>query len=562
MEASHPPFVRTRLSIMMFLQFFIWGSWGVAITGYADNLGFAVSQIGWLGAIPAIGAIISPLIVGPIADRFFPAQRVLSVLHLVGGGFLILAAFQGTFLPLLIAMLLNGLAFMPTLALVNSVTFTHIPDANKFPRIAVLGTVGWIVANLSSDVFLGGTDAPNFLFQAGIGGIVLGLYALTLPNTPPKGGGGGDVFGLSALKMFRESSFLIFIVCVFLLSIPACGYFFTLMTPMFQQRGYPAPLALGTLNQFAEIIFMFTMPWFVAKLGLKRVLMIGMGAWALRYLFFASPMLSFPLALVGLVLHGFCYSFFYVGAYMYVDRRAPAELKTSAQSLLAFLMLGVGFLIGAKGAGFMMAENPPKVPFAWQETVVEVAEGDEADPLKATRAVVQRTKTGEKEAENVLDLGDATVTTTPATVNLPPWRAPASAWDYLNLSGTVNKLLTGEEPPPKPHMASVFKTNDDGEITMAKIKEQIGEDGVTFGEQTYSRDDMVDLFKRVAKAEIEGEVAEDEIELTRTQWLSAQSCNWTPIWLWPSIFAFVVLGIFAVAFHDKPEEETAEEETA
>ena len=146
MPTSHPPLVRTRLSIMMFLEFFVWGSWGVAITGYAAKLGFGESQIGWLGAVPAVGAIISPLFVGLIADRFFPAQRMLSVLHLLGGGFLIFAGLQDSFPLLMVAMLLNGLAFMPTIALVNSVAFRHIPDADKFPRIAALGTVGWIVA--------------------------------------------------------------------------------------------------------------------------------------------------------------------------------------------------------------------------------------------------------------------------------------------------------------------------------------------------------------------------------------------------------------------------------
>jgi len=176
MPSTHPPLVRTRLSMMMFLQFFVWGSWGVAICGYAAALGFTPSQIAWLGSVPAIGAIVSPLFVGLIADRFFSAQRVLGVLHLLGGAFLILAGLQDSFSTLMTAMLLNGLAFMPTLALVNSVAFRHLPDPDRFPRIAVLGTVGWIVANLLGEA-LGGASVPNFLLQAGAGGILLGLYA-------------------------------------------------------------------------------------------------------------------------------------------------------------------------------------------------------------------------------------------------------------------------------------------------------------------------------------------------------------------------------------------------
>ena len=342
MSREHPPLVRTRLSILMFLTFFLWGSWGVAITGLADSLGFQGWQIGLLGAVPAIGAMISPLFVGLIADRFYPAERVLGVLHLLGAICLILAGFQSEFPGLMTLMMLNGLFFMPTIALANSVAFTHIPDPDKFPRVAVLGTVGWIAAVLFAAVFLGGASQPYFLLQGGAAGIVLALYCFTLPHTPPKGAeAGGQVFGLGAMKLLKEKSFLILIVCVFLVSIPAFGYFFTLQVPMLMQRGYPSPLALTSLNQFAEIVFMFSMPWFVATIGLKRVVAIGMLAWPVRYLFFASP--DFSAALVGLILHGFCYSFFYVGAYMYVDKRAPAELKSSAQSLLTFLLLGVGF---------------------------------------------------------------------------------------------------------------------------------------------------------------------------------------------------------------------------
>ena len=553
---SHPPLVRTRLSAMMFLEFFVWGCWGVAIAGYGQTLGFTGSQIGWLAAVAAVGAIISPLFVGLIADRYFAAQRMLSVLHLMGGVCLIAAGFQDRFLPLMVAMLLNGLAFMPTMALVNSVAFRHIPDADKFPRIAVLGTFGWIAANLTAAVFLGGAATPNFLFLGGAGSLVLALYALTLPNTPPKGAAaGGDVFGLSALKLFKEKTFLVFIVCVFLLSIPACGYYFALMVPMFQQRGYPAPLALGTLNQFAEIVFMFSMPWFVSKLGLKRVLLIGMTAWAVRYLCFSvsSPMLSFPFAVLGLVLHGFCYSFFYVGAYMWVDRRAPAELKSSAQSLLAFLLLGVGFLAGAKGAGFMMERFDAKVPVAWQGTVVEITQKEEPDPGEAKRAIVELAQ-GEQEAKTIVDVENADVEAKEVKTPLPPWNAPKSVLRYLDLSGTVNRLRTGKEPERSLDIADELDSDGDRQITMAEVK-AIDDDGLEFGGNAFSRDEMIILFKRVAEAQQEGPVAEDKISLNRDQWLAAQSCNWVPIWLWPSAAAFIILAVFALAFRDDSRQE-------
>ncbi len=532
MPSSHPPLVRTRLSMMMFLEFFVWGSWGVAITGYAAKSGFTASEITWLGAVPAIGAIISPLFIGLIADRFLAAQKMLCILHLAGGACLIGAGFCGKYLVetgdpnsfslLLTLMLFNGLAFMPTIALVNSVAFRHIPDADKFPRIAVLGTVGWIVAVLFASVFLGGAATPNFLFQAGAGGILLAFYCLTLPDTPPKGAeAGGDVFGLKALTLFKQRSFMIFIVCVFLISIPACGFFFTLMMPMLQQRGYPSPLALTSLNQFAELIFMFSMPWFVSKLGLKRVIAIGMAAWAVRYLFFMCP--QFSSALIGLVLHGFCYSFFYVGAYMWVDRRAPAELKSSAQSLLAFLLLGVGYLLGAKGlAGVMMEQYPPDLA---SMVAIEAGTGGQVKDAK-----------------------------------LPRWDDPdaeKSAWRYLDLSGTVNNWLKKDdqkddqkEEKPNPDLAQLLDADKDGTITLVEI-EQSKLENVKVDGLAYFKEDLVAVFKSAhEKLELEGDVA-----LNRKQWLAVQSNKWDRIWLWPSIGCFVVLIFFALAFRDEPKKE-------
>ncbi|MBC8876102.1 MAG: MFS transporter [Planctomycetes bacterium] len=522
MTSQHPPFVRTRLSMMMFLEFFTWGCWGVTITGYASTLRFGESQIGWLGAVPAIGAIISPLFVGLIADRFFSAQRMLSVLHLLGGASLILAGFQNSFPLLMLFMLLNGLAFMPTIALVNAVAFRHIPDPDNFPRIAVLGTVGWIVAIVVSGVFLGGAEKSHFLYLGGVGSILLALYALTLPDTPPKGAGaGGDMFGLSALKLFKEPSFLIFVVCVFLLSIPACGYFFTLMVPMLQQRGYPAPVALTSLNQFAELIFMFSMPLFVAKFGLKRVILIGMTAWAVRYLFFTCP--AFSAAFVGLILHGFCYSFFYVGAYMWVDRRAPAELKSSAQSLLAFLLLGVGYLLGAKGAGIMMGQFPADLTAM---AAVDAETGDKVEDAK-----------------------------------LPRWDDPeaaTSAWRFLDLRGTVEGLLKKQEDEketPKLDLAQQLDTDTEGKISLANIERFEGS-SVTVDGLKYSKEDLASTFRMAhEKLGLEGNVA-----LDRKQWLAVQANKWNRIWFWPSIFCFVILAIFAVAFRDEPAKgETTEE---
>jgi nucleoside transporter len=513
---------------MMFLEFFVWGGWGVALAGYADQtLKFEGWQVGMLMGVTAVGAIVSPLFVGLIADRFFATERVLCVLHILGGAALLGAGGQTQFAPMMFFMMITGLLFMPTIALVNALSFRHLPDPDKFPRIAVFGTIGWICALVTASVFLGGATERGFFIQSGIGGIVLGLYCLTLPHTPPKGGGGGvDAFGLQAMKLLKESSFLVFLVCVFLFSIPACPYFFALQVPMLQQRGYPSPLALTTLNQFSELIFMFSMPWFVAKLGLKRVLMIGMLAWVTRYLFFSVS--SFPLALVGLILHGFCYSFFYVGAYMWMDKRAPEDLKASGQSLLAFLLLGVGWFLGAWGGGSMMDLFP--APVGNMAAVVE----DEAEPPRP----------------------------------LPPWddpKAATSAWRYLDLSGTVKRLLRREDedvaPAPTLDLAQQVDKDQDGTISLAEIR-AIPVSGLKFGDHSYSRDELIAAFTKIARLNGSGEQPDDDFNLTRQQWLDAQSAQWKPIWLWPSGILAVLLVLFALAFHDKPPEDAKSEDAS
>ncbi|MBN1851516.1 MAG: MFS transporter [Pirellulales bacterium] len=513
MESKHPPLIWARLSIFMCIEFLIWGCWGIALGGYAEKvLGLSGRQIGWLFSIPALGAIISPLFVGFIADRFFSSERMLCVLHLFSGVCLIAAGYQESFQPLMTFMMLHGLLFMPTLALGNSLIFRHIPDPDKFPRIAVFGTIGWILATLVSAIFLGGMETPNFLFLSGGASIVLSFYCLSLPHTPPKGAEGDvDAFGLGALKLLKESSFLMFILCMFLFSVPACGYYFPLVAPMLQQRGYPAPLALTSLNQFSELIFMFSMPWFVSKLGLKRVLCIGMLAWIIRYFLFMSP--AFLMAILGLLLHGACYSFFYVGAYMYVDKRAPSDMKASAQSLIAFLMIGLGWFFGAQVQGIVKDKNPA--------------------PIASMGAV----------------LG------TDDTRALPPWNDPkaaTSAWRYLDLSSTVQAMFKKDEKPapPEADLAEHLDKNRDAKISIAEVQAMGADQELIFDGKTYSRADIEAVFKKIASLE-RPDIVVDQIELTRAEWLAAQSNNWGPIWMYPGIVLAVILGLFIVGFREE-----------
>lgn len=357
--ASTVYLVRTRLSLMMFLEYLLWASWYVPIGGYMNSvLGFSGPQIGWIYATTAIGAIISPMVVGYIADRWFATERMLTVLHLIGGGCLFCAAQQTTFPLLMTFLVINALCFMPTLALANSLSFRNIDDPNRFSRIAVWGTIGWIVSGLLVDFLLGGAKSGWFFYLAGGGAVAMGLYSLTLPHTPPKGAAaaGGDVLGLGALKLFSEPSFLVFALCAFLISIPLTFYF-TWGNAFLVETDRPKPTALMTLCQSSEIVVMLIMPWVISRIGLKKVLVVGMAAWVVRYACFAT--LSFPLIVVGLLVHGFCYCFVFVASFIYVSRKAPAEISASAQSLVALLMWGVGMLVGTQLSGYTGEKYPP-----------------------------------------------------------------------------------------------------------------------------------------------------------------------------------------------------------
>ncbi len=580
--SEHPPLVRTRLSILMFFEFFIWGSWGFALAGYAGKtLHFSGNEFSWLVAIPAIGAIVSPLFMGVIADRFFAAQKLLTVLHTISGIGLLVASYQQSFTMLMLFMTIHGLCFFPTIALANSVAFTHIPDASKFPRIAVFGTIGWIVAVLLADGFLGGIDSSNFLFQAGIASIILAVYSITLPNTPPKGASeGGDAFGLSALKLLKDPQFMIFIGCVFLISIPACGYFFTLATPMLSQRGYPAPLSLTTLCQFSEIIFMFFMPVFVIKLGLKKTLLIGMVAWLVRYLLFIAN--DFSMDIIGLLLHGFCYSFLYVGAYMYVDKRAPADLKASAQSLLSFLLLGVAWFVGAKAGGIIMDMNPPEISNMPQYTVVTVeqlTDKEKADIAKKLEAGELLDKPRVVFKGELLEGIESPLVEYKATAEvkkdkLPEWKDPGqvdSKFSFLDLAEQVRKIRGVKPDFTEQEFLAQVDDNGDTKITLAELEKFdgdeiiVGKTGITEESKekykkrksitTYQKADLITVFKKIAE-KVESD--DETLELERYNWLQVQGNNWFNIWLWPAIYIFVITVFFLVAFKEKENEDETE----
>ncbi|MBI2824256.1 MAG: nucleoside permease [Planctomycetia bacterium] len=494
---------RTRLSVMMFLQYFVWGSWGVSAGGYMGNtLGFTPANIGLIYSTTAIGAIFSPLFVGYVADRFFATEKILAALHLLGGVLLIVAAEQEKFPPLMVTMVAYALCYMPTLALTNSISFQNIGDPDKeFPRIRVWGTLGWIVAGLVVGVLLGGTNKV-FFTMAGGASIVLALYCLTLPHTPPRGAAGGDVLGLGAVGLFREPSFCVFAFCSFLICIPL-SFYYNFANLFLVETDAPTPTALQTLGQISEVFFMAAMPIFILRLGVKNMLIVGMLAWVARYLCFST--LDFSLILVGLVLHGVCYDFFFVASQIYVDKKAPRDLRASAQSLIAFITLGLGMLVGANVSGWIVNKYPD----------------------------VRVQASAEK------------------PVALPNWADTASAdtlWKYLDPK-TIRDRLFGEEKARTergPDFAASNDADKNGTLELAEIPDSWQERpdlADSAKDVTYSGDALRDAFPRIDR--------DGNGSVTRAEWRAAQAHDWQKIWIWPAMMAGVACLLFWLGFHDR-----------
>ncbi|MDN5202030.1 nucleoside permease [Fulvivirgaceae bacterium BMA10] len=350
---------RLQLSSMMFLQFFIWGAWFVTASTYLNSIGFSGIDIGKAYSTMPWGAIISPFFIGMIADKYFSAEKVMGVMHIAGGFIMYYAS--GITDPNIFfwTVLLYAICYMPTLALVNSISFNQMTDTGKeFPSIRVWGTIGWIGAGLLIGFLdIESTSIPMKI-AAGVS-MAMGLFSFTLPKTPPKSSDTkvsiSNILGLKALSLMREKSFAIFVISSFLISIPLTFYYnFTNL--FLNENEIENAAGKMTMGQMSEILFMILMPFFFKRLGVKKMLLVGMMAWVVRYVLFATgnnEALVFMFYL-GIILHGICYDFFFVTGQIYVDKKASGDIQASAQGFITLVTYGVGMLLGSWVSGFVV----------------------------------------------------------------------------------------------------------------------------------------------------------------------------------------------------------------
>ncbi|MET0280231.1 MAG: nucleoside permease [Steroidobacteraceae bacterium] len=361
------PAVRTKLSVMMFLQFALWGSWFVTLSTYLLAIGFDGLQVGAAYSTMNWGAILAPVIAGAVADRFFQAQKVLGLLHLVGAVLLWWISTITEPTAFFWALLAYAVCYMPTLGLANAISFHQMTDPGRqFGLIRAFGTFGWIVVGLVvgwlAPKLLGHSIEPtNLPLRIGAAiSLLLGVYAFTLPSTPPSAAGRkptlAQALGLETLSLMKDRSFTIFVLGSLLICIPL-SFYYSFANAFLNEAGMQNAASKMTLGQASEVMFLVLIPFFFARLGVKKMLLVGMAAWVLRYVLFAYGNNGALVSLLyaGIILHGVCFDFFFVTGQIYVDRAVPRVQRAAAQGFIHVVTYGVGQLIGSWAAGAVVA---------------------------------------------------------------------------------------------------------------------------------------------------------------------------------------------------------------
>ena len=361
--------MRTRLSTMMFLEYFIWGTWYVTLgTWLSGALHFTGQQIGLAAGATALGAIVAPFFVGLVTDRLFATQKVLALLHFLGAALLLTASVQTSFGLFYASILLYCICFMPTLALTNSLSFRQMQDPKEeFGSIRVLGSSGWIVGGLLiGSMRLEATSIPMRL--AALSSFVMALYCLSLPNTPPLVPRGtklsvSSIFPREVLALFKDRAMIIFLIASFLICIPL-QFYYAFTNLFLNQVGVQNAAGKMTGGQISELLCMVSIPWFFRRLGVKYMLVAGMVAWMLRYVLFAYGNVGANMWMLwgGIVLHGICYDFFFVTGQIYIDHKADAGLRAAAQGFITFVTYGLGMFIGSWLSGSVVQHYAVVVP--------------------------------------------------------------------------------------------------------------------------------------------------------------------------------------------------------
>lgn len=535
MNQNHEISLIFRLRIGYFLQFAIWGAWGLALPGFLVHW-FSGREVGYIYMLTSLGTVTAPFLIGPLVDKYFSAQKVLGFLHFLSAvliflmGLYCLAGIKKgaiDFKPLFVLAVLEGLCFMPSVALMNTIVFRHLTDFSKAPGIFIFGTLGWIVSNLFVETFLGGAAVPYFLlFAAGLG-FLMSIYSITLPKTLPvrsaitKSNNKFEVF-----RLFKKRDFSIFMICAFMVLIFSGGFYYPSLVLYLSENGFPAPLALSTINQFSELVFMSILGFCVLKFGLKKVLLLGMSAWTLRYFLFAHN--GFLFALFGLALHGIAFAFLYSASYMYGDRIAPKHLKASVQSLIAFVLLGIGPFIGSILFGIQLDRFPPQLTRLPHSEITSLKN---TPPKKSDPSEIFAEKP------------------------LPRWDDPdmeKSPLRWLNLSQSV-KYLLGQKDIFRQKTNLGFYQNASRQITAEELPDQFEIDGIV-----YTKSELIETFKMIISIQKKNPSSVKEISMSgkhvvsRSDYLKVRCHDWHRFYIQPAIWLLFWSGIFAL-FGKKPE---------